>query len=489
MKEMLDLLVDFFKHAHPVVQMAALLVCLFFIGMWMFLWMRERGRNARVREERAELKAELEKSRSHLARTKRKADKETDDLRVQLSEARAQSLQDHEKLQRAIPAFKRVIQENDELLAQMATTKVQYLRLEAELTSLRQSTDQHREMNEQSDTVRTQEDRSWAELADLRKRFDDLQRIDTDVWVASSSLNGALPRFVHRDKRKTRFVTFLNLKGGVGKTTIVANLAAAYATGVLGTKLRILAVDLDYQGTLSNLCVDQQFLSDRRSQRQTADRLIDGDLADGDGLNGLLAPMRGTAEMAMTIVADDELDQCDFRQQALYAIQHSEVRFHHRRLLHQPAVFEKFDFVFFDCPPRLTTSSINALAASDWIVVPTGLDPNDVEAVPRTLRWLEKLQTQAHVDFHAKLGGVILNATFRAGTTEELTKDERLALHQLRTAIKRFAPAGDPILTNVVKDDNAIARSAATNGPFGLHAAGHALYRDVALELYERIKN
>ncbi len=467
MNGMLELLFRSFKDAHPVAQVAFLALCLIFVSLWMYLYLRERSRRLNEHKHNVQLKHDLL------------------DCQTDLKQIRSDAVRDRATLHQAIPAFQRVIRQNDELQLQIEEVRQHNLRLAVQIGTLQQSDREGDGENGQPEQTRLQ-----AELAELRRRFDDLQKIDTDVWIAATAGNLPIPRFVHREKRTTRFVTFLNLKGGVGKTTIAANLAAAYATGVLGDKLRVLAVDLDYQGTLSNLCVEQQHLLDRRSTRRTADRLLDPSTAEnGAALTELFVPIKGTDRMGMTIVADEHLDQIDFRQQALYAVAGSEVRFFHRQLFHQKAVFDQFDLVFFDCPPRLSTSAINALAASDWVVVPTALDPNDIEAVPRTLRWLEKLQTQGHFDFHAKLGGIVINSTYRSGCIEQLTNNERLSLQGLRKTILKFSPTGDVILKHIVKDDNNVPQAAAQGMPYGAVKSGRELYRDVALELYLRIKN
>jgi cellulose biosynthesis protein BcsQ len=466
---MLELLFGSFKEAHPVAQLAFLTLCLIFVAAWMFLFLRERSRRLHEHKLNAALKHDLL------------------DCQTELKEIRSEAVRDRATLQQAIPAFQRVIRQNDELHLLIGEVREHNCRLAVQIAAIQQSETNGTGGGENG---QPQQARLQMELADLRQRFDELQKIDTDVWIAATAGSAPIPRFVHREKRQTRFVTFLNLKGGVGKTTIAANLAAAYATGVLGDKLRVLAVDLDYQGTLSNLCVEQQLLLDRRSTRRTADRLLDPVTGvDGAWLTELLVPIKGTDRMGMTIVADEHLDQVDFRQQALYAVASSEVRFCHRQLFHQPAVFDQFDLVLFDCPPRLSTSAINALAASDWVVVPTALDPNDIEAVPRTLRWLEKLQTQGHFDFHAKLGGIIINSTYRDGTLEQLTVNERLSLQGLRTTILKFSPTGDVILKHILKDDNNVPQAAAQRMPYGAVNSGREMYRDVALELYLRIKN
>jgi cellulose biosynthesis protein BcsQ len=56
-----------------------------------------------------------------------------------------------------------------------------------------------------------------------------------------------------------------------------------------------------------------------------------------------------------------------------------------------PEIFQQFDYVLFDCPPRMSTACINALTCSDHVLVPSTLSQLDIDAVPRTLKWLHEL--------------------------------------------------------------------------------------------------
>lgn len=402
-------------------------------------------------------------------------------MRAERDQAREQ-VRDHDFLVREL----RTKLTDSEALAEQRRQEVQRL------------TEDHGRLSRDLERAREEADGTTEQLTHFRReaealqqRFDDLQRIDTDVWAGPAGQGVPPPRFVPRDERRTRFVAFLNLKGGVGKTTLVANLAGAYATGVAGPPLCVLVVDLDYQGTLSNMCVNRDNLLQWRSQtnNRTSHLLLTDDSqakAPAGVLAPLLAPFEGAGQCGRVIVADENLDHIDFRQQARFAVEHREVRFHHRKLFHDHSVFSQFDFVFFDCPPRLTTSTVNALAASDFIVLPTSLHGNDVDAVPRTLRWLDKLKGLP--DFQAKLAGVVLNRTYRGGTVEKVTKDERPLFGVLEQAVQRFLPTGNAVLRHVVSHSQDVARFAAGSVPLGTRPEGHSLYQGVAAELLERIR-
>eukprot|EP00913_Durusdinium_trenchii_P028414 g26642.t1 len=324
---------------------------------------------------------------------------------------------------------------------------------------------------------------------ELQSQFEESQTVDSEMWVRACENGDSPPAFTPQDDRKTRFISVLNLKGGVGKTTIVGNLASAFATGVTGTPLDVLVVDLDFQGTLSNTCVDEDDLRYRRTNALTSSRLIDVDagLPTADELlHAFASPIPETGEHGQAIVAMENLQEVDVRQQMRYVVGRQEMRFLHRSLLHDPAIFERFHIVLFDCPPSLTTSSINALFASDFVLIPTTLHPNDVDATPRTLNWLRKLS--AVETFRAKLAGIVVNKAYHNdGTIEKLTKDETRELARLQQSIQKYDFANGNLLECTIPSSPLVARYAGGSTPLGTSAEGHELYRPLAETLYERM--
>lgn len=448
MEELLKQLPELFSRAHPLAQLAILALLILGVAYFAF---RSFTKQMKLKQ----MRADRDRALSQVQKLERRVSK----LGTKLKGCRVLAEQWRIEVQS-------LTVEHGQLLGDLKRVKEEMEKTGEQLTRFRN------------------------EAEGLQQRFDALQKIDTDVWVKPIS-QGKTPPFVPRASRRTRFVAFLNLKGGVGKTTLVANLAGAYATGVVGRPLSVLVVDLDYQGTLSNMCVSRNDLLQWRDERnkRTSDRLLteEGQInAPAAVLAPLLAPFGGAGQYGRAIIADEALDHIDFRQQARFAVEGREVRFHHRKLFHEPSVFAQFDFVFFDCPPRLTTSAINALAASDFLVLPTSLHSNDVDAVPRTLTWLEKLTGLP--DFQAKLAGVILNRTYRGGTIGNLTKDEKPLFDALQTSIQKFLPVGNAVLKQVVPNSPEVARFAAGGVPLGTQTPGHLLYQEVAAELLQRIQ-
>ena len=143
-------------------------------------------------------------------------------------------------------------------------------------------------------------------------------------------------------------VAIANQKGGVGKTTTSINLAASLAA----LDQRVLLIDLDPQGnSTSGLGVDQQQVA-----------------------YGTYDVLMGDSSLAESIVQTD----CDrlFLLPASMDLSGAEVELVNemgRELrLHQSFSAYKgvpFDYVFIDCPPALSLLTVNALTASDHVMV------------------------------------------------------------------------------------------------------------------------
>jgi cellulose biosynthesis protein BcsQ len=229
----------------------------------------------------------------------------------------------------------------------------------------------------------------WRLNENMQVQLDVVAKGNGRIWEvpAARSANPFRPL----SQRHAPIVSLLNLKGGVGKTTIAANMAIA--TAHLGW--RALLVDLDHQGSLSQLVLSNSAMQELLGSR----RLIHQAMGDPD--NGLArfreAVVRSdiVAEGAVSLVgADEELLDIETTLAHRWPLfmTPDDVRFRLRSILHAREISELFDFIILDCPPRLTTACINALAASDYVLIPVLPNKASTEAVPRLLRWINRLR-------------------------------------------------------------------------------------------------
>lgn len=154
------------------------------------------------------------------------------------------------------------------------------------------------------------------------------------------------------DTRKASVLTVLNLKGGVGKTHSTWLLASVCHE----QNRRVLLIDTDAQGNLSN-----SFIRDG-SREPGVERLLDPSL-DAD-VHSLI---RRTAFPAIDIIpASPSIARFDLSDQRAW-----ELADLHRSFLGPiQALQPHYDFIIFDCPPRLSLVSFAALVASDHVIVP-----------------------------------------------------------------------------------------------------------------------
>jgi len=157
------------------------------------------------------------------------------------------------------------------------------------------------------------------------------------------------PRAPRSGPRRAVIIAMTNQKGGVGKTTTTINLGAALAE----TGRRVLLVDFDPQGSASvGLGVNPHVLE---KSVYTLLMTRDTDIADvivGTGVDGLdLLP----ANIDLS-AAEVQLVSEVAREQTL------------KRVLRP--VRDRYDVIIIDCAPSLGLLTVNALTASDQVVIP-----------------------------------------------------------------------------------------------------------------------
>ncbi len=164
-----------------------------------------------------------------------------------------------------------------------------------------------------------------------------------------------MPPFVPARQRKTRFVTVVDLKGGVGKAALSGCPAACF--GLDPKPRRVLLIDLDFRGTLSDAAVDEQVSLIQRQHGAFVNRLLVTPAPDGALVGRLALPMAGVVS-AKVILAVDTLDVDEFQVQAEFFVDpKQEARYRFRGHLHQMAVFDAFDLVIFE----------RRRSAGDWL--------------------------------------------------------------------------------------------------------------------------
>jgi cellulose biosynthesis protein BcsQ len=293
-----------------------------------------------------------------------------------------------------------------------------------------------------------------AALEPLQRRLSDLESFDGKLWEQDSLTPP--PPFVAANERQTRFISVVNLKGGVGKTTLTANVGVSLSR----RGHRVLLVDLDFQSSLTRLCTaSQDQLLDLIRTKRTAARLLDGDepLLIGQVAQRVSHPnlMGKTCDF---IAADESLAEAELRAQARWLVTKTpDARFLFRRLFHAQDVLTRYDFVLFDCPPRLTTACVNALGCSDFLLVPVLLEQGSVEALPRTLNWLTRLP---HVS-RARLLGVVANRVdLYAGKP---VNAQQTIYDYLPETLKRSGFHGD-VFRAIIKNQRAMIEEASLQG-------------------------
>ncbi len=182
---------------------------------------------------------------------------------------------------------------------------------------------------------------------------------------------------------KPRIFSVSNQKGGVGKTTTTVNLATALAA----MEKRVLIIDLDPQG---NATVSVGAKRTKGAQNSYTVLM---------GSDNVMDAVRETDIPYLYILpASKELLGVDLELASTGAPQ-----FYLKTALKD---LDSFDYVFVDCPPAVGLLTMNALVASDYVIIPVQCEYLALEGVADLMKTIQKVKKNFNPSL--QLHGIVL---------------------------------------------------------------------------------
>ena len=210
---------------------------------------------------------------------------------------------------------------------------------------------------------------------------------------------------------RPKVISVTNQKGGVGKTTTTINLGASLAE--LGK--RVLIIDLDPQGNASTglgIEVEDRTLT-------TYDLLL-GDVS----LNDVIYP---TGQTGLFIVPST----VDLSSADMELVSNEKRSFLLHDALREPAMIEfQFDYILIDCPPSLNLMTVNAMVASDSVLIPLQSEFFALEGLSQLMLTIREVRSSANTSL--RIEGIVLTMyDARNNLSQQVEQDARDNLGEL----------------------------------------------------------
>ncbi len=252
-----------------------------------------------------------------------------------------------------------------------------------------------------------------------------------------------------------RIFSIANQKGGVGKTTTAVNLATALAA----TGKKVLVVDLDPQGNAST-----GFGINRAERENGSYELLFGECTLKQAAAQTRVPNLFIVPSSVHL-SGAEIELVDARRR--------ESRLS-RELVTEDS---DFDYVLCDCPPSLNLLTLNALVASDGVIVPLQCEFYALEGLSHLVKTIERVR--ATFNPRLELHGVVLTMYDRRNNLSGQVEDD------VRTHF------GDKVYKTVIPRNVRISEAPSFGLPaivYDMSCPGSQAYIHLAREVIRREK-
>ncbi|MGR6904771.1 ParA family protein [Lysinibacillus sp. BSL11] len=219
---------------------------------------------------------------------------------------------------------------------------------------------------------------------------------------------------IENGKEPAKVISFINMKGGVGKTTLTKDLGYFLATK---RDYKILFIDLDPQSNLTQsffrkygyhqeslLDIDENTVEEDSNENSINNNTNKKTIGSDISIQKLFKPgkISHLKKDDCILALDEKISIIPGTLKAIFSERNSNIENHLFNYINQTKLKNEFDFIFIDCPPTYSNYTISALITSDYYITPSKPDAYSVLGIEMLNEVVCRVKEEHQVYFENK---------------------------------------------------------------------------------------